>query len=65
MATSTCPKCSNHSFEVAEQTPKGSNFKLLFVQCSSCGAVVRVMDYFNIGGLLHTLAKKLNINLSR
>jgi predicted nucleic-acid-binding Zn-ribbon protein len=45
MAISTCPKCSNHSFEVQEFTPTRSNYKFLFVQCSSCGVVIGVMDY--------------------
>ena len=52
MALSTCPKCSNHSFEVQEFTPTRSKYKLLFVQCSSCGAVIGVIDYFNIGHML-------------
>jgi hypothetical protein len=26
-----------------------------------CGAVIGVMDYFNIGGMLQTLAKKLGV----
>ncbi len=49
---STCPKCNNHTFTIQENTPAGSNFKLMFVQCSSCGAVVGVIDCFNIGNLI-------------
>lgn len=52
MASSTCIKCSSHSFETREVTPNGSAFKLIFIQCSSCGGVVGVIDYFNIGHLL-------------
>jgi hypothetical protein len=49
---STCPKCDSHYFEVKENEPRDSNFKLLFVQCGSCGAVIGVMDYLNIGAVL-------------
>ena len=52
MARSTCPKCSASRFEVSEQEPAHSNFKLMFVQCASCGAVVGTLDYFNIGNML-------------
>jgi len=63
MAASTCPKCGNSFFETVEKEPRNSNFKLLFVQCSSCGAVVGVMDFWNIGQLIHVLAKKLGVNI--
>ena len=64
MALSSCPKCTNHSFETVIQEPRGSNFKLIFVQCSSCGAVVGVMEHSNIGYLLGKLAKKLGTSLN-
>jgi hypothetical protein len=59
--SSTCVKCGSTSFEMKEVTPRGSNFKLNFVQCSSCGGVVGVLDYCNIGGMLQTLANKLGV----
>ncbi len=49
MAQSTCPKCDNTRFEVKHAEPKNSNFVLAFIQCTSCGAVVGVMDYQNVG----------------
>jgi hypothetical protein len=68
MAHATCPKCSSSSFETAEFTPRGSNFKLNSVQCASCGAVVGVFDYYNVGNLiieqnaaLRKIAAHLNI----
>jgi hypothetical protein len=61
MAIPTCPKCSNTSFEMVEFTPRNSTFKLNSIQCESCGAVVGVMDYCNIGGMLETLAAKLRV----
>jgi len=44
MAVTTCIKCGGHSFEVALFTPVGDSKKLTFVQCSSCGTPVGVMD---------------------
>jgi hypothetical protein len=61
MAFSSCIKCGSTSFETAEASPNGSKFKLTFVQCSLCGGVVGVLDYYNIGSLLQTLARKLGV----
>jgi hypothetical protein len=58
---STCVKCGNTSFETKEAEPQGSHYKVVFVQCTKCGGVVGVMDFFNIGSLLQTLAKKLGL----
>ena len=63
MAYSTCPKCTNSRFEIVENEPTGSNFKLMFVQCNSCGAVVGVTDYYNVGALLQEIKKHLGIPL--
>lgn len=63
MAMSTCPKCNDHRFEIVETEPHSSRFKLLFVQCMGCGAVVGVLEYRNIGWLLDKIAAKLGIRL--
>lgn len=59
MARSSCPKCDNHSFELVQGTPTNSKFNFMYIQCSSCGAVVGVMDYYNIGAKLEIIEKKL------
>ncbi len=65
MALSTCVKCGGTVFEVQvkEQLVLGSNFKLTFIQCASCGGVVGVMDYWNIGERLTDLAAALGVRL--
>jgi hypothetical protein len=70
MAVSACPKCESPVFELKTVEPKGSAYKLSFVQCASCGAVVGVMDYFNIGAKIEEqnqalikIAKALNVHL--
>lgn len=59
MPEPTCVKCGNTAFELVESSPLGSNFKFLFLQCSNCGGVAGVLDYFNIGSLLTEQSKLL------
>ena len=63
MARSSCPKCDSNRFEMKEYDPSGSYYKIMFIQCSSCGAVVGNTDYYNIPKLLSKIAKKLGFNL--
>ena len=65
MATSNCTKCGNTQFEVKVVEPGESNFKFNFVQCTGCGGVVGVLDYWNIGELIHQLAEELNVPFRR
>ena len=44
MAIPTCIKCSGHSFEFATFTPLSESRKCTFVQCSSCGTPVGIVD---------------------
>jgi len=64
MATSTCLKCGNHSFEMVLNTPIGSEFKLWFVQCSQCGCVIGTHEFYSIVSVIKNLADKLNIELT-
>ena len=48
---------------MSECEPKGSAFKLFFVQCSGCNTVVGVTEWSNLGFLIKKLAKKLGVNL--
>lgn len=59
MATSMCPRCDGNEFEMAETSPKGSRWKFQFVQCASCGSVVGVLDYMNIGAMVADLGEEL------
>lgn len=61
MAMSKCMRCDGTTFELKENTPRTSNFKLMFVQCSSCGGVVGVQEYFNLGYYVKQIAEKLGI----
>lgn len=57
---SKCPKCEKHFFEMVEETPSKSKFKLQFIRCFSCKTVIGVMDYFNIGASLDVIQTKLD-----
>ncbi|MDB5031408.1 hypothetical protein, partial [Mucilaginibacter sp.] len=60
MAYSKCPKCENAFFELVENSPSKSNYKLLFVQCSKCGSAIGTMDYYNIGTLVKGVEAKVD-----
>ncbi len=55
MALSKCAKCDNTLFEAVAAEPRGANYKLIFVQCMRCGAVVGVSEFLNAGSLLNQL----------
>jgi hypothetical protein len=61
--TPSCPKCSGTSFSLEELKVQKSAYRIFGVCCTHCGAVVGTQDYYNIGSLIHNLAKKLNVNL--
>ena len=63
MATSTCTKCGGTTFENVDASPRKAIFKLSFVQCASCGGVVGVMDFHNIGEMLKDFAKALGTRI--
>ncbi len=63
MAQSTCVKCGNHTFELALVEPQRAMFKLHFVQCTSCGGVVGVTEYYNIGATLEKIAAKIGVSV--
>ncbi len=61
MAHSTCIKCGGTRFEMVEVEPAASKYKMMFIQCSSCGGVVGVTDYYNVGTLVHKIAKAVGV----
>lgn len=59
MAFSKCGSCNSTFFEVKQAEPKDSSYKLVFVQCSSCGAVIGAMPYYDAGILAKDNQNKL------
>lgn len=64
MAFSKCPKsgCDNSFFEMKELKVANANFRYSAIQCSSCGAVVSVVDIVHLPTGLEKIAKKLGIS---
>ncbi len=52
MTASICGHCNNTGFEIAEVSLGGAQDKQGLVQCSTCGAVVGVIDASNPAALL-------------
>lgn len=63
MALPTCIKCGGHSFETQVHSPIRSRYKVIFIQCASCGGVVGTMDYYNIPDSLEKIANKIGLKL--
>jgi predicted nucleic-acid-binding Zn-ribbon protein len=61
MAASKCPSCENKSFEMQEIQPSGSKWKYQAVQCSKCGSVVGVVEYFNVSALVSRIIDHFKI----
>ena len=58
MAITKCVKCGMGFFEVVENSPRGSEYKLMIVQCSSCGTPIGTMDFYAVGTNLTGLIKR-------
>lgn len=56
----TCGKCGRSSFTVQSGEPAGSQFVIYFVQCSSCGTPVGVLESNNLGAMISRLEQKVN-----
>lgn len=39
--------------------PRGSRFKVWFVQCGVCGTAINAMEYLSIGTILDGIEKKI------
>ncbi len=64
MALPSCPKCSNHLFQATQISVSGARFKYTVVNCTSCGTIVGMMDFYNIGNMLLQMGEKFGIDLS-
>lgn len=49
MAQFRCIKCDASRFELKLVEPAGASFKYYFVQCASCGGVIGVVEFYNVG----------------
>lgn len=61
MASSTCIKCGNTTFEIKGNSPSGSLYQFMFVQCSKCGGVVGITGFYDTETIIREIAAKLDI----
>lgn len=54
-----CGHCNNSGTKLQEIAPSGAKFKKFAVCCSSCSAVLGVLDYFETSALLQAQDKKI------
>lgn len=52
-----CPKCEAMRFELVEDTPDKSNFKLFYLRCSSCKTFLASLDYYSNSLIIDDLEK--------
>ena len=52
-----CPKCEATRFELAEDIPSKSNFKLFYLRCSSCKTFLASLDYYSNSLIIEDLEK--------
>jgi len=46
-----------------EVEPRGSNYKFLFIQCTSCGGVVGVVNNSHLPSMLRKIGEKLGVKM--
>jgi hypothetical protein len=56
---SKCGHCGSGTFALQLVEPRGSRFKLYFIQCSSCGVPVGVQEFHNVGATLDKQSKAI------
>jgi hypothetical protein len=63
--SSKCPRsdCNSTQFEMKELKVKNSQYRLNAIQCTSCGAVVGVSEWLNLGQALAKIGDKLGVNV--
>lgn len=59
MLSSKCGSCGGVSWEIREESPRGSEFKVFFVRCFVCKVPIGTLDYFNTHATLTKLGKKI------
>ena len=62
MATPSCPKCGNTSFEMKEFIIKNASYGHNAIICASCGAIVATEEKISTMYTLGLIKEKLGIS---
>lgn len=57
-----CPKCEKTQFDIVEDYPTNSAFKMYYVRCSSCKTFLQALPYEDTNTLIKKIIKFLKIN---
>lgn len=56
-----CPKCENKQFELIEDYPTNSEYKMFYMRCSSCKTFLQALPYEDTNDMLDRIIKFLKI----
>jgi len=56
-----CPKCENKQFELVEDYPTNSSFKMFYIRCSSCKTFLQALPYNDTNNMIDRIIKFLKI----
>jgi len=54
------PNCNSNLFEMVLGEPRGSNFKVWFVQCATCGTAINAMEYLSLGTEINNIEERIS-----
>jgi hypothetical protein len=55
-----CPKCNKSDFELAEDTPTHSKYKMFYIRCSDCKTFLQAIPYIDTTLTLSILEADIN-----
>lgn len=55
---SKCGHCGGFMWELSQEAPSGSAFKVNFIRCSMCKVPVGVLPFYDIHSKLETMEKQ-------
>jgi uncharacterized Zn finger protein len=58
-----CSSCGNTTFRLVSIEIRDCQYDYNAVVCSSCGAIVPVLEAFRLSYMLHKIAEKLDVEL--
>jgi len=61
---SKCAHCQNIRFELSEEAPDNSAYKVYFIRCAGCKNPIGILPYYDTNTKIDSLEKKLDATSS-
>jgi hypothetical protein len=58
---SICGKCGGFRWELSEEAPNKSNFKVWFIRCATCRVPIGIADYYDTYSKLEKIDKSIKV----